>query len=219
MQPVRSGDSYFSSPKCGTFWPLVTSVDSYTIEVSMRRQTRLSDLLADRRRTQRYSCSGHVRIASLPLSGNLLSGTIRDLGLGGCCIENIETSSPFDLGDRTEILVKVNSWFFRALAHVKAVHDRSGISLEFLRMSAGASSMLRDLIADLGRPRPWATSQKRDAPRPISWNSNPVAELNQCRALVGTIVPAESAETALAANRQSWDRYLHPKATAIDLFA
>jgi hypothetical protein len=115
----------------------------------MRHQTRLSDFHAERRRTPRYPCIGHAQIASLALNRTLAGGTVRDLGLGGCCIENIEITSPFDLGVRTEILVKVNSWFFRAMADVKAIHDRSGISLEFLRMSAGASSMLRDLIADL----------------------------------------------------------------------
>jgi hypothetical protein len=174
----------------------------------------------DRRRVPRYSCSGLAQIASLPLNGILLSGTIRDLGLGGCYIENIEATSRFDLGTRTEILVKVNSLFFRAMAHVKAIRDRSGISVEFTRMGAGGQAMLAELIADLQRPRIGVIRQKRDvrSPRRLSWNSIPPAELNHSRAIVGTIVPAESAEAALATSRQDWDRYLDPEGTTVDLF-
>ena len=174
----------------------------------------------DRRRSPRYSCSGLAQIASLPLNGILLSGTIRDLGLGGCCIENIETTSPFDLGARTEILVKVNALFFRAMAHVKAVRERSGISVEFVRVSASGHGMLAELIADLQRPRIGVIRHKRDArsPRRLSWNSNLPAGLNHSRAIVGTIVPAESAEAALAASRHDWARYLDPETNTVDLF-
>ena len=73
------------------------------------------------------------------------------MGLGGCCIECTENVPLFDLDTQTEIVVKVNSWFFRARAHVKSIRGISGISMEFTRMSAGASSMLADLIADLDR--------------------------------------------------------------------
>ena len=130
----------------------------------MTRETTRYELLAcgsDRRRIPRYPCSGRAQIACLPLNGALLQGGLRDLGLGGCCIEGIETVSPFDLGDRTEILMEVNSWFFRAMGRVRAVRDRSGISVEFLRMSAGGYSMLADLIADLERPRTVRARQER----------------------------------------------------------
>ena len=175
---------------------------------------------ADRRRTPRYSCSGHAQIASFPLNGRLLSGRICDLGLGGCCIENIETTSAFDLGAQTEILVKMNSWFFRAMAHVKAVRERSGISLEFMRMSAGGYSMLAELISDLERLRHGVIRSKHlfAAAPPLPTHKSG-SELNQRTAIVGTIVPAESADLALTASRQAWFSDRYPGATSVDLFA
>lgn len=68
----------------------------------------------------RYSCAGVAQIASLPLYGSLLTAKVRDLGLGGCCIECAETAPLLELGAQTEIVMKVNSWFFRARAHVKS---------------------------------------------------------------------------------------------------
>ena len=171
---------------------------------------------ADRRRIPRYSCSGHAQIA--PLNGRLLSGRICDLGLGGCCIENIETTSPFDLGAQTEILLKVNSWLFRAMAHVKAVRDRSGISVEFMRMSTGGYGMLTDLIADLERPRPGSIRVKAIAAA-SSFELRRGPEPKTIAAIVGTIVPAESAEDALAASRQAWAQDLYHGATSLDIFA
>jgi hypothetical protein len=174
----------------------------------------------DRRRVPRYSCSGLVQIASLPLNGIVLNGTVRDLGLGGCYIENIETTSRFDLGARTEILVKVNSLYFRAMAHVKALRERSGISVEFVRVSAGGRGMLAELIADLQRPRIGVIRHKREAhpPRRLSWSSDLAPERKRSPAIVGTIVTAESTEDALAKSRQDWDRYLYPEATTVDVF-
>jgi len=189
---------------------------------------------SDRRRIPRYSCSGQARISCLPLNGTLLSGRLRDLGLGGCCIESIETPSSFDLGTQTEILMEVNSWFFRAMGHVRALRDRSGISVEFMRMSAGGYSMLADLIADLERPRTGIRSRR--PVQPAGWNrvgacpdqsrSNPLlpseAPLvpNDRIVLVGTIMPPDSAEnTATAANRHSWLRDFHPGPASVDIFA
>jgi hypothetical protein len=173
---------------------------------------------ADRRRVRRYSCNGHAQIASFPLNGKLLSGRICDLGLGGCCIENIETTSPFDLGAQTEILVKVNSWYFRAMAHVKAVRERSGISVEFMRMSTGGHGMLTDLIADLDRPRPGSIRVKAIATAStLELQRGP--EPKPRPAIVGTIVSVECAEDALAASRQAWARDLYPGATSLDIFA
>jgi len=174
----------------------------------------------DRRRVARYSCSGHAQITCLPLNGALLRGSLRDLGLGGCRIESIETTSPFDLGARTEILVKVNSWFFRAMAHVRAVRGQSAISVEFMRMSAGGYSMLAELISDLERPRHGVIRNKHlfpAAPPVPAHNSG--SELNQSTAIVGTIVPAESADLALTGSRQAWLHDRYPGATSIDLFA
>src|SRR5580692_5377956 len=158
----------------------------------------------ERRHVPRYSCSGHAQITCLPLNGALLRGRLRDLGLGGCRIESIETTSAFDLGARTEILVKVNSWFFRAMAHVRAVRGQSAISVEFMRMSAGGYSMLAELIADLERPRHGVIRNRHlfaAAPPLPTHNSGSV--LSHSTAVVGTIVPAESANSALAASRQA----------------
>jgi hypothetical protein len=193
------------------------------MDASMSPEKKANESLAagvDRRRMTRYACNGHAQITSLPLNGALLGGTIRDLGRGGCCIENIETTSPFDLGASTEILLKVNSWFFRAMAHVKAVRDRKGISLEFMRMSAGGYMMLEELIADLARPRIGVTRQKRHANSPRPWlHPTLPAEPKHSVAIAGTIVSAESAEDALASSRQAWTRNLYPGETSVDIFA
>jgi hypothetical protein len=181
----------------------------------------------DRRRIPRYACSGLARITCLPLNGALLSGRLRDLGLGGCCIESIETPSQFDLGTRTEILVEVNSWFFRAMGHVRAVRNHSAISVEFLRMSAGGYSMLADLIADLERPRTVVPRPRRfpeHPPRLQRILSGPRPELGSTQnhriALVGTIMLPDSAEnTSTAAHRHSWFRDLHPGPASVDIFA
>jgi hypothetical protein len=147
---------------------------------------------------------------------------VRDLGLGGCCIESIETIFPFDLGAQTEIRVEVNSWFFRAMGHVRAVRERSGISLEFLHMSAGGSSMLADLITDLERPRSVAARQERlieHSRQLLRGTSNLGSVRDRGVAIVGTIVPAQSVEEASAAGKRSaWVRASHPGATSLDVF-
>jgi PilZ domain len=168
----------------------------------MTRTTTQYDLLAggiDRRRLPRYACSGRAQISCLPLTGARLRGRLRDLGLGGCCIEHIETTSPFDIGARTEILVEVNSWFFRAMAQVRAVHCRSRISMEFMRMSAGGQNMLADLFAELERPRPVAI--RREHPSKLLRSESSLA-------ITGTIVPAQP---VAAAN-------VDPATTSIDIF-
>jgi hypothetical protein len=181
----------------------------------------------DRRRIPRYSCSGLAQITCLPLSGSLLRGRVRDLGLGGCCVEGIETVPLFDLGDQTEILVEVNSWFFRAMGRVRAIRGHSGISMEFMRMSAGGSSMLADLIADLESSRTARTSRERLVERSrqlLRGDSGLEVGVRSPRhdrsAIVGTTMPAHSAEeTSPRAIRHAWHRDLHPVATVLDIFA
>jgi hypothetical protein len=176
----------------------------------------------DRRRIPRYSCVGRAQIASLPLRGSLLTGTLRDLGLGGCCVEHITTASPFDLETRTEILVKVNSWSFRAMAQVKSLRSHSGISVEFLRLSAGGYNMLADLIADLVRMRTVTSHVERfpEHSRKLSL-SNTGRSLNRTKsaAIVGTVVSAESAEEMLTASRHAWLRDSYPGAISLDIHA
>jgi PilZ domain len=198
----------------------------------MNRHTSATEFAKniDRRRSARYSCGGLAQIKCLPLDGALLKGRLRDLGLGGCCIENVETTSPFDLGMRTEILIEVDSWIFRAMALVRALRDRSGISVEFAHMSAGGQNRLADLIADLEKPRPGQYARR--LPQPAVWNQletgqarmNPAglgkatSASNRGVAIVGTIVPPETTEETMSAIRQAWSRRLHPGATSLDIF-
>jgi len=180
----------------------------------------------DRRRIPRYFCSGLAQITCLPSYGSLVRGRIRDLGLGGCCIECVETVPRLDPGDRTEVLIEVNSWFFRAMANVRAIRGRSGLSMEFTRMSAGGSGMLADLIADLERSRTVAISQKRlieDSRRIVHGNSGVQHSSTPVRhnsiAVAGTSVPTPSAEEqSSAASRHSWLWDVHHTAASIDIF-
>jgi hypothetical protein len=155
----------------------------------------------DRRRRARYSCSGQAQIACLPLNGTLLRGSLRDLGLGGCRIESFETTAPFDLRARTEILVKVNSWFFRAMAHVRAVRGQPAISVEFMCTSAG---WIQHACRAHRRPEEATTrgDPQQTSPRAFLFaRTRPEAE-SQHR-YRRTIVPAESADSALAASREA----------------
>ena len=171
----------------------------------------------DRRRVPRYYCGGLARITCLPLYGGLLTAMLRDLGLGGCCVECPKTVPLLDLGVRTEILVEANSWSFRALAHVRAIRGHSGISMEFARMSAGGSSMLADLIAEL--------EELRMPPRsPKSWLEHPrqlVRLDRQSRhnstAIVGTVMPSHSSKEISPSH--CGVRLLHPPANLLDIFA
>lgn len=178
----------------------------------------------ERRRIPRYSCNGAAQITSLPLSGSPLRGRVRDLSLGGCCIECSETVPWLDLGDRTEILLEVNSWFVRAMAHVKAIRDQVALSMQFLRMSAGGSSMLADLIADLERPRivdarPACLIER--PPQLLRGGSN--SSLPSARpegvAIVGAILPPYSADEVYpATNRHAGIRNLYPANPSVDIF-
>jgi hypothetical protein len=202
----------------------------------MLPETTQPDLPAassDRRRIPRYACSGQARISCLPLNGTLLNGRLRDLGLGGCCIESIETHSPFDLGAQTEILLEVNSWFFRAMGHVKALRDRSGISIEFMRMSAGGYNTLADLIADLKRPRtgrysrrpPQVAERNRIGACPDQTRSYPLAPRvaplveNRRIAIVGTVMPPDFDENPASApdRRSGLPDFQGP--ASVDIFA
>jgi hypothetical protein len=112
------------------------------------------------------------------------------------------------------------------MAHVKAIRGRSGISMEFTRMSAGGSSMLADLIADLERSRTVGTRRKRlveHSRQLLQGNSRLGPSLRSERhdsiAIVGTIIPAHSAEeTSPAMNRNAWLRDSVPTATLLDIF-
>lgn len=103
---------------------------------------------ADRRRSPRFVCGGYAHINCLPSNGIVLAGKVRDLSLGGCCVD---TTLPIDYGVRAEIVVRVNAASFRALGEVRAVRGKSGAGLEFVQLSTGGKGMLADLITDLAR--------------------------------------------------------------------
>jgi PilZ domain len=102
----------------------------------------------DRRGGPRFSCGGQATISCLPSDGIFLSGKIRDLSLGGCCVD---TALPIDCGVRAELVVRVNAASFRAVGEVRAIRGRSGVGLEFVRLSPAGKDMLADLINELAR--------------------------------------------------------------------
>jgi hypothetical protein len=102
----------------------------------------------DRRRSPRFACSGEAKIVRLPSNGLLIPGRMRDLSLGGCCVE---TASVLDCGARTEIVVRINSASFRAVSQVKAIRNRFGVGMEFVRLSARGKDMLAELVEELAR--------------------------------------------------------------------
>jgi hypothetical protein len=109
----------------------------------------------DRRLTPRYSCCGQAQIRYLPSDGVLFQGRLRNLGWGGCYIETV---SPFVIGARTEVLVQANALWFRAMAQVKAIREKSGIGLEFIRLSTGGYRSLVEL-AQQAALSPWASTE------------------------------------------------------------
>lgn len=106
-----------------------------------------TDDKGERRRTPRFSCGGEARIYSLPSNGVHVPGRLRNLSLGGVCLD---TSHAFDLGARAEILVSVNAASFRTLGLVRAA-ERSRAGVEFVQMSTGGRDLLADLIAQFER--------------------------------------------------------------------
>ena len=104
----------------------------------------------ERRRNPRFNCGGLARISFLPSDGIFLPGKIRDLSLGGCCLD---TNLPIEFGSRAEVLVRVNAASFRAVGIVKALRSDSVAGIEFVRLSAGGKELLADLVSELARLR------------------------------------------------------------------
>ena len=104
----------------------------------------------DRRRNPRYSCRGRAQIICLPWEGALLFGMLKNLGLGGCCVES---PIPLELGTQAEMLLRLDRMALRVQAEVRAIARDAGICVEFLRMGAGARHMLAELIGDFERAR------------------------------------------------------------------
>jgi hypothetical protein len=168
----------------------------------------------DRRRAPRYYCGGLARISCLPLYGSLLTARLRDLGPGGCSVECPVTLPLLDLGVRTEILVEVNSWSFRALAHVRAIRAHSGISMEFARLSAGGSSMLADLIAELEEMRMPTRSPKSKFEHQRQLGPLDRQSRHNSPAIVGTVMPSDSSIEI----PHRCVRAIYPPANRLDIF-
>ena len=120
-------------------------------EVAARRR--------DRRLTPRYVCCGEAQITPLPSDGMLFRGRLRNLGLGGCYVE---TGSPFLVGTRTEVLLQANALCFRAMAEVKAVREKYGIRLEFLRLSTRGYRSLAEVLVELEHRNSLLATSGRD---------------------------------------------------------
>ena len=103
----------------------------------------------DRPRNPRFNCGGFAKISLLPSNGIFLSAKIRNLSLGGCCVENIPV--PIELGARAEMVVHVNSSSFRAVGEVRGVRDNSEAGIQFVYLSRGGKDLLADLVAELAR--------------------------------------------------------------------
>lgn len=95
-------------------------------------------VLAVEVRRESFVCPGTV----------FLPGRVRDLSLGGCCLE---VASRLDCGTRAEMVLRVNSEAFRAVGRVLNLRDRSGVEIEFLQLSTSGRESLQDLIRRLER--------------------------------------------------------------------
>ena len=156
----------------------------------------------DRRRSPRFSCSGHAEINCLPSTGLVLPGTIRDLSLHGC---SVDTSSPIDCGSRAEIVVRVNATSFRAVGEVRQIRGRLGAGVEFLHLSAGGKDTLADLVTDLARLQALMNKLKSarcemDAEsfrKELEEGSHQAAWLSERFPFLRTILPAGGLEESL----------------------
>ena len=102
----------------------------------------------ERRRMPRFECGGDAKIICLPSEGLILPAQLRDLSLGGCCLE---ASSRLDRGSRTEVVLRVNKAIFRALSQVRAIRGQWQLGLEFLQLSLAGQQELREVVERLAR--------------------------------------------------------------------
>jgi hypothetical protein len=76
-----------------------------------------------------------------------LPGKIRDLSMGGCCVE---TASALPCGVQAEIVVRINSASFRAVSQVRAIRNRTA-GKEFVHLSARGKDMLAEVVEEMAR--------------------------------------------------------------------
>lgn len=138
-----------------------------------------------------------MTISCLPSDGIVLPGKIRDLSLGGCCVD---TTLPIARGARTELVVRVNAASFRAVGEVRAIRGHSGACLEFVLLSAGGKGVLADLVTELARLQAVMNdikSTRREIDpesfrRQLDYRRLQATRLSRRYPLLGTTLPAES---------------------------
>jgi len=178
-----------------------------------------------RPRSPRFSCGGVAKISLLPSNGILLPGKIRNLSLGGCCVD---TPMPIECGARAEIVVHVNSASFRAVGEVRGIRGNSEAGIEFVYLSRGGKDLLADLIAELARLQALIHQLKaarRDAEmesfRTQLEDGKHLAAMwsERLRSLEG-FVPAESSETdQVSSAGGDPSKEAHPLVTPVSLFS
>jgi len=99
----------------------------------------------DRRRHRRVFCGGEARIALLPSDGALYFGRLRDLSMGGICVD---MPCPLDVGVRAELIVRIQGLSFRTLGQVKTL-ERSRTGMEFVHLTALGKQMLEEFLESL----------------------------------------------------------------------
>ena len=174
--------------------------------------------LLEQRRTPRYCCTGEAEIRCLPFDGFLLPGKLRNLGLGGCYIETVH---PFLFGAQAEILLRVNASSFRTMGLVKAIHNRSGVSMQFVRMSSGGHSILEELLFEMARLRVAMSASRPLRQRERSGGAGESRNmlLNANVPIVGTVLPADPNEDVRILERRTKVADLAVITRILDLFA
>jgi PilZ domain-containing protein len=179
----------------------------------------------DRRLRPRFTCGGLARIHLLSSDGLVVPGKIRNLGLGGCCVD---TAVPMDCGTRAEIIARVKAASFRAMGEVRAIRGDSSVCVEFVHMSTGGKGLLEDLIADLARLQAFMNQLKSarremDAEtfrKELARGRLRAERLSERFPILGTILHAESVERNSEAAPAGKDRSaeIQPLVIRVDLF-
>lgn len=101
-----------------------------------------------RRRSQRYGKNGivHVRLA---MSGPTLTGSLFDIGIGGCLVW-MDTDFPFNSNDIVEIRLTCDALSLRVLGAVRHTSDEARtLGIEFHRLNPKLSAELADFLEKL----------------------------------------------------------------------
>ncbi len=212
------------SKKCIAFVRLCADVEEILPAYDLMGMSERISADEDRRRNPRFACGGYAKISCLPTNGIFHPGKIRDLSLGGCCVDSV---LPIDCGERAEIVVRINAASFRAVGEVRALRGQSGAGLEFVQLSAGGKKMLAALIGELSRLQT-VMNELRSIRREMDAKSYSkqlaegklqVAKLSERIPMLRTILQVENTvpnETAIA--DEPGKEEAKPLAVPVDLF-